>query len=308
MATPALTPWPALPAGSWTATRETLQRWLQIVGKTRLALSPMLNQWWQVSFYVSARGLTTGPIPYPAGAFEVLFDFQVHQLVVTTSTGVVRQLPLLPQSVADFYLAYRALLREAGIKVKIWAVPVEVQDAPPFAHDQYHASYDADATHRFWQIVLRAAQVLEEFRGRFTGKCSPVHFFWGSFDLAVTRFSGRPAPPHPGGVPHLADWVTRAAYNEEVSSAGWWPGGDGAEAAFYSYAYPTPAGFAEAPVRPSAASFNPQLGEFLLPYDQVRTAPDPRQAVLEFLQSTYKAAAGLAAWDRPTLERLPARG
>lgn len=299
------TSWPNVPADSWTATRETLHRWLQIVGKTRLALSPMLNQWWQVPLYLSARGLTTGPIPYPAGSFELTFDFQAHVLTLTTSNDLVKELILQPQSVADFYRDYRTMLAAAGIEVKIWPVPVEVADATPFAHDHHHASYDAEAAHRFWQVLLRAALVLEEFRGRFRGKCSPVHFFWGSFDLAVTRFSGRPAPPHPGGVPNLADWVTRAAYNEEVSSAGWWPGGDGAEAAFYSYAYPTPAGFAEMPVQPAAASFSAPLGEFILPYELVRTAPDPRQPILAFLQSTYEAAAACAHWPDLTQPATP---
>ena len=296
-------PWPDLPADSWTDTRLTLHRWTQMVGKTRLALCPMLNHWWQVPLYVTPRGLSTGSIPYPAGAFEVLFDFHAHQLLLYTSDGRTRNLPLEPQSVATFYQRYRALLHEAGIAVTIWPVPVEVADITPFAEDQHHHSYDAAAARRFWQALLHADQVLTEFRSRFTGKASPVHFFWGSFDLAVTRFSGRPAPEHPGGVPNLADWVTREAYCEEVSSAGWWPGGDGAEAAFYSYAYPSPAGFAEAPVRPAAASFNATMGEFLLPYAAVCASDNPTGLVLEFLQSTYEAAAKLAHWDRAALER-----
>lgn len=299
---PSAFPWPALPADAWADTRDTLHRWTQIVGKTSLALRPMLNQWWQVPFYVGPRGLTTGPVPYAGGSFEVLFDFRAHRLRLFTSAGAEHGLALRPQPVAEFYHDYRALLRAAGVEVKIWPVPVEVDDATPFAADQHHRSYDAAQALRFWEVLLVAAQVLEEFRSRFAGKCSPVHFFWGSFDLAVTRFSGRPAPEHPGGVPHLADWVTRASYNEELSSAGWWPGGNGAEAAFYSYAYPAPAGFAGAPVRPATAAFNAGMGEFLLPYEAARTAPDPCAAVLEFLQSTYEAAADLAHWDRAVLE------
>ncbi|TLM93891.1 DUF5996 family protein [Hymenobacter jeollabukensis] len=300
---PAPSPWPALPADSWTATRQTLHMWTQIVGKTRLALSPMLNHWWQVPLYVTPRGLSTGSMPYAGGACEVVFDFHHHELQLYTSDGEVRRMALAPRSVADFYHEYRSLLRAADVAAAIWPVPVEVEDATPFAQDRHHHSYDADAVQRFWQILLRADQLLGEFRGHFTGKASPVHFFWGSFDLAVTRFSGRPAPPHPGGVPNLADWVTREAYSAEVSSAGWWPGGNGQDAAFYSYAYPTPAGFGTAPVRPDAASFSEQLGEFLLPYETVRTAADPRRLVLDFLQSTYEAAANLAHWDRRHLER-----
>ncbi len=301
MPAPAQT-WPALPAADWTATRETLHRWAQIVGKTSLALRPWLNQWWQVAFYVTPRGLTTGPVPFAAGSFEVLFDFRAHRLRLFTSAGAEHGLALRPQSVAAFYREYRALLRAAGIEVTMWPVPVEVADATPFADDEHHHSYDAAAAERFWDALLAADGVLREFRSGFSGKCSPVHFFWGSFDLAVTRFSGRPAPAHPGGVPHLADWVTRASYNAELSSAGWWPGGDGAEAAFYSYAYPAPASFAGAPVRPATAAFNAEMGEFLLPYEAARTAADPRAAVLDFLQSTYEAAADLAHWDRAALE------
>ncbi|KUG08953.1 DUF5996 family protein [Solirubrum puertoriconensis] len=296
--------WPALPAASWTDTRETLHRWTQIVGKTRLALCPMLNHWWQVPLYVTPRGLSTGSMPYSGGACEVVFDFRQHRLRLHTSAGSTLELPLEACSVAEFYRRYRALLRQAGVEVQIWPVPVEVEDATPFALDEYHRTYDTAAVERFWQVLLLSDEVLNEFRSGFVGKCSPVHFFWGSFDMAVTRFSGRPAPPHPGGVPNLADWVTREAYSAEVSSAGWWPGGNGAEAAFYSYAYPAPAGFANAPVQPAQAYFSTELGEFLLPYEAVRTATEPRQLVLEFLQSTYEAAAELAAWERSSLERV----
>lgn len=298
-----LLPWPALPADTWAATRQTLHMWTQIVGKTRLALAPMVNHWWQVPLYVSARGLSTGAMPYGAGLCEVVFDFVAHRLRLHTSAGPTYEMTLHPRSVADFYREYRALLRQAGIAVSIWPVPVEVVDATPFADNHHMGSYDADAAGRFWQVLVSADTLLNEFRGGFTGKASPVHFFWGSFDLAVTRFSGRPAPPHPGGVPHMADWVTRESYSAELSSAGWWPGGNGAEAAFYSYAYPTPPGFAETKVQPREATFNPDLGEFLLPYEQVRTAENPRRLVLDFLQSTYEAAADRGHWDRLALER-----
>lgn len=295
--------WPALPADTWTDTRETLHRWTQIVGKTRLALSPMLNHWWQVPLYVTPRGLSTGPMPYAAGSCEVVFDFRAHQLRVHTSDGRTHELSLGPRSVADFYQAYRSLLRQAGIVVKMWPVPVEIEDTTPFTQDQIHRAYDATAVETFWDIMLRADQVLQEFRSRFQGKCSPVHFFWGSFDLAVTRFSGRPAPPHPGGIPNLADWVTRESYSEEQIAAGWWPGGNGQEAAFYSYAYPGLPELANANIQPVGGFFNKEMGEFLLPYEAARTAPDPPQAVLSFLQSTYEAAATLAHWDRAALER-----
>lgn len=299
----AVSAWPALPAEAWADTRQTLHMWTQIVGKTRLALSPMVNHWWQVPLYVTPRGLSTGPMPYAAGSCEVVFDFMGQQLRLHTSNGQARTMPLQPQSVAEFYQQYRALLREADVEAKIWPVPVEVPDTTPFTENHYLHAYDADAVLRFWQVLMQADRLLNEFRGHFTGKCSPVHFFWGSFDLAVTRFSGRPAPPHPGGVPHLADWVTRESYSAELSSAGWWPGGNGAEAAFYSYAYPTPAGFGEAKVQPKEAVFSPEMGEFLLPYEAVRAAADPAGLVRKFLQSTYEAAADLARWDRPALER-----
>ncbi|PJJ58612.1 DUF5996 family protein [Hymenobacter chitinivorans] len=297
------TPWPALPAAAWQDTRQTLHLWTQIVGKTRLALSPMLNHWWQVPLYVTPRGLSTGPMPTAAGSCEIVFDFRRHQLRLHTSAGQQWDMPLQPRSVADFYRHYRALLREAGIHVRIWPVPVEIEDVTPFAEDEHHRAYDATAVERFWDVLLQADQVLNEFRGRFMGKCSPVHFFWGSFDLAVTRFSGRPAPPHPGGMPNLADWVTRESYSAEQCAAGWWPGGNGQEAAFYSYAYPGLPELAHAAVQPAAAFFSPEMGEFFLPYEAARLAPDPRQAVLDFLQSTYVAAAELAHWDRPALER-----
>ena len=295
--------WPALPAEAWADTRQTLHLWTQIVGKTRLALAPMLNHWWQVPLYVTARGLSTGPMPYAAGLCEVVFDFVAHRLRLHTSAGPTYEMLLQPRSVADFYREYRALLRQAGVVVRLWPVPVEIPDITPFVDRHEVSRYDAEAVARFWQVLVSADTLLTEFRGGFAGKASPVHFFWGSFDLAVTRFSGRPAPPHPGGVPHLADWVTRESYSAELSSAGWWPGGNGQEAAFYSYAYPAPPGFDGAKVLPSGAAFNAELGEFLLPYEHVRAAEDPRQVVLDFLQSTYEAAADRGQWDRAALER-----
>ena len=295
--------WPALPANSWTDTRQALHRWTQIVGKTRLALSPMLNHWWQVPLYVTARGLSTGAMPYAAGLCEVVFDFSSHCLRVHTSSGQQHEMALRPRSVADFYQRYRALLHQAGIEARIWPVPVEVPDATPFTDDYRPGAYDREAVQRFWQVLVQADKVLNEFRSHFTGKVSPVHFFWGSFDLAVTRFSGRPAPPHPGGVPNLADWVTRESYSAQQCAVGWWPGGEGQEAAFYSYAYPSIAALAEAAIQPAEAAFSPEKGEFFLPYEAVRTAADPRQMVLDFAQSTYEAAATLGQWDRAALER-----
>ena len=298
--------WPALPADTWTGTRQTLHMWTQIVGKTRLALSPMLNHWWQVPLYVTARGLSTNDMPYEGGICEVVFDFVGHCLRLHTSAGPSYELALRPEPVAEFYRRYRALLREAGVAVKIWPVPVEVPDQTPFPDNHRPGAYDRDAVARFWQVLVRANTVLGEFRSRFVGKCSPVHFFWGSFDLAVTRFSGKPAPPHPGGVPNLADWVTRESYSAEQSAAGWWPGGDGKEASFYTYSYPQLPAMAQAAVRPPAAYFDEQLGEFMLPYEAARTAADPHQTVLDFFQSAYETIAQLAQWNRAQLE-WPAR-
>jgi hypothetical protein len=303
---PSIAVWPDLPYASWADTRETLHRWSQIVGKTRLALEPMLNHWWQVALYVSARGLTTSAMPCSGGRLlEIEFDFIAQQLVLRVSDGGRREVALAARSVADFFADYQAALAALGVAVSIWPVPVELpEDALAFADDRVHAAYDGAAAQRFWQVLAQIDRVLKVFRGRFLGKSSLVHFFWGSFDLAVSRFSGRPAPPHPGGAPHVADWVMREAYSHEVSSAGFWPGSPQApEAMFYAYAYPTPPGFAEAPLAPAGARFDPQLGEFVLPYDTVRTAADPEGTLLAFLQSTYEAAADLAAWDRPALER-----
>ena len=291
--------WPALPLQQWKDTCTTLHMWTQIVGKVRLALTPLLNHWWNVPLYVTTRGLTTSAIPYRDRPFELRFDFLDHQLVLQTSDGPPKLLPLSPMAVADFYQKVMAMLRSSGIEVKIWRMPVEVPDPIPFDEDRVHASYDPEAAHRFWKILLNVHCVFEEFRSRFTGKCSPIHFFWGSFDLAVTRFSGRPAPERPG-----ADRITREAYSHEVSSVGFWPGsGVITDAAFYSYAAPEPSGFRNCPVRPAAARYETQIGEFIVMYDAVRTSASPGTTLLDFCQSTYEAAATLAKWDRPALER-----
>jgi hypothetical protein len=274
--------------------------WTQVVGKVRLALSPHVNHWWQVPLYVSARGLTTSAIPYGDGVFELEFDFVAHNLVLHAGSGAPASLALEPRTVADFYAQTMAMLRSRGIEVRIWPMPVEVPDPIRFDRDVQHASYERTHAHRFWRVLTLVDAVFEEFRGRFVGKCSPVHFFWGSFDLAVTRFSGRPAPPREG-----ADAITREAYSHEVSSAGFWPGTGDIDASFYAYAAPEPAGFAQARARPAAALYHPTLKEFLLPYAAVREDPSPRVALMDFLQSTYEAAAGLARWDRAALE-LPA--
>lgn len=298
--------WPALPLDEWRESFATLHRYSQIVGKTRLALAPMENHWWQVAFYVTSRGLTTSPMPAGERAVQIDFDFIDHVLVARTSDGASTSLTLIPRSVSDFYSEYMAMLADLGIDVKIWPVPVEVMDALPFVDDSEHAAYDADAVNRFWRVLVQSNRVMAEFRSRFLGKSSPVQFFWGSFDLAVSRFSGRLAPPHPGGAPNVGDWVMREAYSREVSSAGFWPGGGAVdEAAYYSYAYPEPTGFAEALVKPDAAYYDKGIREFILPYEAVRSAPSPDRVLLEFLQSTYDAAADLAHWDRAVLERRP---
>jgi hypothetical protein len=295
--------WPPLPLETWQDTCATLHLWTQIVGKVRLAQAPMLNHWWQVPFYVTTRGLTTSPIPYGDVSFEVCFDFLDHQLRVQTSEGAIRTLALAPRSVADFFREFMAVLHALGLEVQIRTLPVEVQDPIPFDEDDTHRSYDPEYAQRFWRILARADRVLQVFRSGFLGKSSPVHFFWGSFDLAVTRFSGRVAPPHPGGVPHLADWVTRLAYSHEVSSCGFWPGGGSVpEPVFYAYAYPEPEGFRHHPVRPASAFYSSDLHEFILPYEAVRLSGNPAAMLLDFAQSTYEAAADLAGWDRHGLE------
>jgi Family of unknown function (DUF5996) len=299
--------WPSLPLDAWRATYATLHMWTQVVGKIRLALTPLVNHWWNTTLYVTSRGLSTSAIPYGSGAFEISFDFLDHRLRIDASDGANRSFPLAPITVAEFYRKTMDSLAALGIEVTIWTTPVEVPDPIPFEQDREHKSYDAEYAQRFWRILVQADRVMTQFRSRFLGKASPVHFFWGSFDLAVTRFSGRPAPRHPGA-PNVADCVTREAYSHEVSSCGFWPGGGGFDApAFYAYAYPAPDGFKQYPVRPAEAFFSEDLGEFLLPYEAVRTAQAPDEALLAFLQSTYEAAANLAHWNRAALERASVR-
>ena len=296
--------WPELPYAAWRDTRDTLHLWTQVVGKIRLALTPWLNHSWHVALYVTSRGLTTSPMPCQGGSLEIEFDFIDHVLWLRLSNGHFRQVELKPVSVAEFYADVKIALKELGVAVPIRAMPCEIPNCMPFDEDTMHKSYDAAYANRFWRVLLAAHEVLYRFRTGFLGKASPVHFFWGSFDLAVTRFSGRRAPRHPGGVPHLPNAVAQEAYSHEVSSAGFWPGGGGPidYAAFYSYAYPAPDGFAAAKVKPDAAFFSQDLGEFILPYDAVRSAPDPDAMLMDFLQSTYDAAADLAQWDRKALE------
>jgi hypothetical protein len=295
--------WPELRYEAWQDTRATLQLWTQIVGKVRLMQTPWLNHSWHVALYVNSKGLTTSPIPHGSRSFEIQFDFLEHVLDITVSDGSMRRLALRPQTVADFYAAVMAALTDLGLAVAINERPCEIAGATAFSQDRIHAAYDPEYAWRFWQVLLQSDRVLKQFRTGFLGKSSPVHFFWGSFDLAVTRFSGRRAPPFAGKAPGLAPEVMREAYSHEVSSAGFWPGGNGTDyPTFYSYAYPMPAGFREAAVQPEAAFFSEALGEFLLSYDAVRTAADPDASLLAFLQSTYEAAAHTADWDRAALE------
>lgn len=298
--------WPELPYTEWADSCATLQLWTQIVGKIRLVKSPWINHSWHVTLYVTPYGLTTSPIVEGARSFQIDFDFVEHRLIIRSSSGEEESFALEPMAVADFYSRIVATLAKLDIDVAINTLPNEVPDPIRFEEDRVHASYDPDYSNRFWRALVQIDRVFSRFRAGFTGKCSPVHFFWGSFDLAVTRFSGRDAPEHPGGIPGLSDAVTREAYNREVSSAGFWPGGGPIDyAAFYSYAYPDPDGFAKSSVQPDEAFFHADLGEFLLPYDAVRTAADPDAALLSFLQSTYEAAADSAGWDRENLEREP---
>jgi hypothetical protein len=295
--------WPKLEFDAWQDTRTTLQLWTQIVGKIRLMQTPWLNHSWHVPLYVNSKGLTTSPIPHGSRSFEIQFDFILHVLDITVSDGSARRLALRPQSVAEFYGRVSAALDDLGIAVSVNEKPCEIAAATPFSQDRIHAAYDPDYAHRFWQVLLLTDRVLKKFRTGFLGKSSPVHFFWGSFDLAVTRFSGRRAPPFTGKAPGVSSEVMREAYSHEVSSAGFWPGGNGTDfPAFYSYTYPMPARFKESAVQPEAAYFSEALGEFLLPYDAVRTAADPEAVLLGFLQSTYEAAANTADWDRAALE------
>jgi hypothetical protein len=296
--------WPELPYLAWKDTCETLHMWTQIVGKIRTMQTPWLNHSWHVTLQLSVRGLVTPPIPCGARDLQIEFDFIDHVLLLRASDGQVRQVALRPIAVADFYAEVTRALTDLSFEISIDPMPNEVKDAIPFPEDRTHASYDRDFANRFWRILLRTHRVFSDFRTSFLGKASPVHFFWGSFDLAVTRFSGRSAPRHPGGVPHLPDTVAQEAYSHEVSSAGFWPGGGGPidYPAFYSYAYPAPPGFAEAQVRPAEAFYSKEVGEFVLPYDAVRVSAEPERTLLDFLESTYAAAAELGNWDRAGLE------
>jgi hypothetical protein len=299
--------WPDLPPAKWRDTYGTLHMWTQIVGKTRLALAPPENHCWQVALYLTARGLTTSPMPSGDRTVAVEFDFMSHRLLIQTSAGTERSLPLAPMSVADFFAQYKRALLDLGIAAKIYEIPVEVETATPFSQDRAHAAYDPDIAHRCWQILASTQRVMQSYRGRFAGKQSPAHFFWGSFDLATTRFSGRRAPKHPGGVPNCPDRVMIEAYSHECSSCGFWPGdGDSRPAAFYAYAYPEPVSYAAQRVEPQAAHYDRQAREFLLPYESLRTSPAPDDALLRFFQTTYEAAADLGRWDRASLDRLNA--
>jgi hypothetical protein len=291
--------WPSLPFEEWKDTCATLHMWTQVIGKVRLAQTPLVNHWWNVPLYVTARGLTTSAMPYGSRSFEIDFDFIDHRLLILSSDGATKTLDLIPRSVADFYREVMTALNDLGIEVKIWTMPVEIPDPIPFEQDHQHASYDAEYANRFWRILAQADKILQEFRSRFIGKSSPVHFFWGSFDLAVTRFSGRRAPERAG-----ADPITREAYSHEVISHGFWPGGAASPgAAFYSYTAPEPAGLSLEPVRPATAFYSKEMSEFLLLYDDLRKENAPEEALMEFLQSTYEAGARLANWDRGSLER-----
>jgi hypothetical protein len=296
--------WPALPLEEWSDTFVTLHMWTQVVGKVRLALAPMQNHWWQVPLYLTARGMTTSAMPAGRRTLQIDFDFISHELQLMMSDASSRVMPLAPHSVAGFYRQLMYALEELGVPVRIWTKPQEVEVAIPFERDLENASYDPDFAWRHWQILSQAERVLQRFRSDFIGKCSPIHFFWGSFDLAVTRFSGREAPPHPGGVPNMADWIAREAYSHEVHSVGFWPGNKVLpEPAFYAYAYPEPEGFRDAPGMAEGAYYSDDLREYILPYEAVRSAPDPDGRILEFARSTYEAAATLGGWPRSAIER-----
>lgn len=295
--------WPELPYNAWKDTCKTLHMWTQVVGKIRMALAYPVNHWWHVPLYITANGLTTSPMPHDQRIFQIDFDFLEHQLRLRCSDGAEESFALEAMTVADFYSKTMNALRALKLEVKIWTTPVEIADPIPFEQDTIHASYDAEYANRFWQALVRSEPVFEQFRSGFLGKSSPLHFFWGSFDLALTRFSGRRAPAHPGA-PNVSDQVTREAYSHEVSSCGFWPGADVfPEPVFYSYAYPEPSGFKQAQVGPAEAYYRTEMGEFLLPYEAVRKSPSPEKALLEFLESTYSAAADLGKWDRAALER-----
>lgn len=296
-------PWPELPFESWKETLATLQLWTQIVGKIRLKKMPWINHSWHVTLYVSPKGLTTGSIPYKDGVFQIEFDFIQHQLLITSSTGINESIDLYPRTVASFYKELFQKIEDMGIECSIHASPNEIDPAIPFEQDEEHQSYDADKIKTFWQVLVTIDKVFNQFRAKFCGKCSPVHFFWGAFDLAVTRFSGRRAPQHPGGAPNMPDVIMREAYSHEVSSCGFWPGSEQSpNPAFYSYCYPTPPSFGEQPVEPKEAFYSKEMGEFFLPYDVVRQSSDPENMLMLFLQSTYEAAAVTGNWDRKALE------
>jgi Family of unknown function (DUF5996) len=296
--------WPELPFAAWSETCDTLHLWTQIVGKVRTALTPLINHWWNVTLLVTARGLAAPAMPYAGGSFDIVFDFAQHRLVIEASDGRVEGFTLKPMPVADFYAEFMHALRRLGIDVHIWTMPSEIANAVPFDRDRAHGQYDPAYAQKFWQVLLQANRVMNEFRCRFIGKASPVHFFWGSFDLAVTRFSGRTAPPPKGVTPNVASWVMAEAYSHEVSSCGFWPGNGGyGRAAFYAYAYPEPAGYGDTRLHTSEAFYDNGLAQFILPYDAVRQARDPDTLLLGFLQETYEAAADLGKWDRKALER-----
>jgi hypothetical protein len=301
---PVAVAWPDVANSQWEDSRDTLLLWTQIVGKVRLHFEPMVNHWWQVALYVSARGLTTSLMSIGERGLEIEFDFLDDLLLLRTTDGQTRTVALESRSIADFYLAVLSALHEIGVQVEIYPRPMEVAVAIPFDQDEIHRSYDADAVRRYWVLLVQAHRVMTRFRSNFIGKVSPVHYFWGGGDLAVTRFSGRTAPAHPGGVPNCPDWVQREAYSHEVSSCGFWPGGD-AGGSFYAYAYPQPDGFLDWPVEPDGAVFDKDLGEFILPYESVRESNDPDGTLLRFFESTYEAAAELARWDRRALEAGP---
>jgi hypothetical protein len=303
MTTPAQELWPPLPLDEWKDTYATLHMWFQVIGKIRLAQTPLINHWWNTTFYVTPRGLTTSAMPYETRTFQIDFDFLDHQLQIAASDGGRRTVALRPQSVAEFYRSTMEALRSLGLGLSVWTTPVEVTDRTPFDRDEHRCAYDPDSANRCWRILMQASRVLDEFRSRFVGKVSPVHFFWGAFDLAVTRFSGRPAPRHPGA-PNLARFVAQEAYSHEVSSCGFWPGGGPVDRPmFYAYAYPEPDGFKDYRIEPQEAFYSAEMKEFLLPYDAVRTAKSPDRLLQAFLQTTYEAAANLGQWDRASLER-----
>jgi len=297
--------WPDLPLSAWTGTCETLYRFTQIAGKVRLAATPLVNHWWNVTLHVDSRGLVAPANPYRGRTFDIVFDLTDHELRIATSDGRVEGFALAPMSVADFYAEFMQRLRRLDIDIHIWTMPSEIENAVPFDRDRVNAQYDRDFVSRFQQALVQSARVMNEFRARFIGKASPVHFFWGSFDLAVTRFSGRTAPPPQSVTPNVASWVMAEAYSHEVCSCGFWPGNGGyGRAAFYVYAYPEPAGYGDAPLRTPEAFYDKNVGQFILPYDALRQSRDPDGLLLEFLQETYEAAANLANWDRAALERL----